>query len=203
MNHKHLYYLIGKSGSGKDSIFAKLQEEFAMRPLLLFTTRPMREGEEDGREYYFVTPAFLEKVRADGKILEERTYYTVNGPWTYFTALLEDYQRIDLSAEDYLGIGTIASYRKLSAAFGEGEVIPLYIEVEDGLRLLRSLEREREQKKPNYAEICRRFLADQEDFSEGRIREAGIVKRFSNDKSQEECVKEVAAFIREIQKSAR
>ena len=39
-------------------------------------------------------------------------------------------------------------------------MVPLYVEVDDGLRLSRALERERKQTEPKYAEMCRRFLAD-------------------------------------------
>ena len=59
-------------------------------------------------------------------------------------------------------------------------MLPIYIEVEDGLRLERALKREREQKEPKYAELCRRFLADSKDFSEENLKKAGIVKRFEN-----------------------
>ena len=50
--------------------------------------------------------------------------------------------------------------------FGKENVIPIYIQVDDGVRLERALERERTQKEPKYAELCRRFLADEKDFSE-------------------------------------
>ena len=52
--------------------------------------------------------------------------------------------------------------------------------VEDGERLSRALNREREQENPRYEEMCRRFIADQSDFSEENILNAGIEKRFQN-----------------------
>ena len=60
-------------------------------------------------------------------------------------------------------------------------MLPVYIEVDDGIRLQRALDREKQQKTPNYAELCRRFLADQQDFSEEKLMEAGILKRYQND----------------------
>ena len=57
---------------------------------------------------------------------------------------------------------------------------PIYIEVEDGLRLSRALERERMHKEPKYKELCRRFLADADDFSDEKLKDAGIDKRFVN-----------------------
>ena len=43
------------------------------------------------------------------------------------------------------------------------------------------MNREKNQKKPNYAELCRRYLADDADFSEEKLLEAGITRRFEND----------------------
>ena len=88
-----------------------------------------------------------------------------------FTA---DDGQIDLSAADYLLIGTLVSYQALREYFGEEAIVPVYLEVEDGLRLARALERERRQEKPKYAEMCRRFLADEEDFSEEILSKAGL-----------------------------
>lgn len=173
-----IYYLMGKSASGKDHIYENLIQETALdlKPFVLYTTRPIRSGEQDGREYFFVDEKRLSELREAGKIIEERMYSTVQGPWYYFTA---DDGQIDLAKHDYLGIGTLESYLKLKAYFGEQAMVPLYVEVDDGLRLSRALERERKQTEPKYAEMCRRFLADCEDFTEEKIAEAGIVRRFS------------------------
>lgn len=49
--------LMGQSSSGKDTIQKELflQKKFVLKPLVLHTTRPPREGEQNGREYYFDT----------------------------------------------------------------------------------------------------------------------------------------------------
>ena len=107
--------------------------------------------------------------------------------WHYFTA---DDGQIDLKNHDYLGIGTLESYQKMKEYFGQDTMVPLYIEVEDGERLSRALTREKMQKSPRYAELCRRFLADCEDFSEEKLLEAGITQRFSNV-NLEECMAEI------------
>ena len=127
-------------------------------------------------------------------ILQMTAYHTVHGIWTYFTA---DDGQVDLSEGNYLGIGTLESYQKLKQYYGEEHVIPVYIEVEDGERLQRALLREREQEKPKYEEMCRRFLADQEDFSEENIREAGIKLRFANE-NLELCVENIIKYINSL-----
>ena len=67
--------------------------------------------------------------------------------------------------------------------------------MEDGLRLRRALEREALQREPGYAELCRRFLADTEDFSEEKLQAAGIKKRFFNE-DLEQTKREIISYIR-------
>ena len=73
--------------------------------------------------------------------------------------------------------------------------MPIYIEVDDGIRLQRALNREKLQEQPKYAEMCRRFLADEVDFSEEKLAEAGIEKRFVN-KTLDETKQELMDYIR-------
>ena len=173
-----IFYMMGKSSSGKDTVYKEIRKELPeLKTLTLYTTRPMREGEKDGVEYYFVSNEILEQYGEEGKIIELRTYQTVYGDWKYAT--IDDGQ-IHLTGSDYLMIGTLESYMKMKAYYGQENLVPLYIEVEDGLRLERALARERMQDVPNYAELCRRYLADRQDFSEEKIAEAGILKRYEN-----------------------
>ena len=85
-------------------------------------------------------------------------------------------------------------YTQLCAYYGKDAIVPIYIEVEDGLRLQRALDRERMQDKPKYTELCRRFLADDADFAEEALEKAGITRRFENDNLQK-TVEEIAAFV--------
>ena len=193
-----IFYIMGKSASGKDHIFEALagREDLRLKPIVLYTTRPIRKGEQDGREYYFVSTEKLVQLRLAGKIIEERVYNTVYGPWYYFTA---DEGQFCLDEQDYIGIGTLESYEKIKAYFGEEKLVPLYIETEDGLRLKRAIRREEKQTEPKYAEMCRRFLADCDDFSEEKITAAGIRKRFQNNGELADCLKELADYIAETE----
>ena len=190
-----IYCVMGKSSSGKDTVYKKLKEQYKeFRLIVPYTTRPIREGEKDGVEYYFVDPEQFRAMKEDGKVIESRSYNTKCGIWTYFTA---DAGQIDLSAADYLLIGTLVSYQALREYFGEEAIVPVYLEVEDGLRLARALERERRQEKPKYAEMCRRFLADEEDFSEENLIKSGITERFGNEDFTE-CLNKIQRYIEEI-----
>ena len=192
-----IFYIMGKSSSGKDTIYKRLlgEQELKLRNIILYTTRPMRQGEMPGREYYFVEDGTFQEFQKQGKIIEARTYQTVYGPWIYFTA---DDGQIELEKRNSLGIGTLESYMNMKEYYGEKNLCPLYIEVEDGERLKRAICREELQQEPKYAEMCRRFLADTEDFSEENLKRAGITKRFSNI-DLESCIKELKNCIQKLQ----
>lgn len=174
-----IYIIIGKSATGKDTIFKKLLEnpQLELKTVTMYTTRPIRHSETDGVEYYFVDEARLRELEEQNKIIEHRSYDTIHGEWHYFT--VNDGQ-INLDKYDYIMHGTLYSYGQIRDYFGRDRVVPLYIEVEDGIRLMRALRREQKQEEPKYAELCRRFLADDEDFSEENIARYGITKRYVN-----------------------
>ena len=185
-------YIMGKSSSGKDTIFKKLKEILPQfRTIILYTTRPIRAGETNGVEYYFTDEAKLKILEKQGAVIEMRAYHTKCGVWKYFTA---DDGQIDLEKYHYIVIGTLQSYEEMRRYFGEDRLVPVYIEVEDGERLSRALMRERQQSEPKYSEMCRRFLADQEDFSEENLETAGIMKRFQNN-NMEECIQEIQMYL--------
>lgn len=188
-----IYCVMGKSSSGKDSIYHEIMEKGALglKPIIPYTTRPIRDGEQDGREYHFCTEDTVQRLQDAGRIMELRAYNTVYGVWKYFTV---DDERIDLSKNNYLYIVTLEGYTKIREYFGADRVVPIYIEVEDGERLMRAIVREQKQDVPKYEEMCRRFLADSADFSEEKLVEAGIVRRFQNNDFVQ-TVQEVTAYI--------
>lgn len=188
-----IFIVMGKSATGKDTIFKELLERTKdhLKTIIPYTTRPIRTGETDGVEYYFVTNEKRDELKAQGKIIEERVYQTVMGEWAYFTA---DDGQVDLSHDSYLMISTLEGYRSLVNYFGAESVVPIYIEVEDGMRLERALNRERIQVNPKYEEMCRRFLADQEDFKEENLRDLHIEKRYFNV-DKETCIQEILSDI--------
>ncbi|MDE7249798.1 MAG: guanylate kinase, partial [Lachnospiraceae bacterium] len=156
-----------------------------------YTTRPIRIGEKEGNEYHFTDETEYKRLEAQGVIIEARAYHTYHGLWRYFTV---DDGKIDLSKENYLMIGTLESYVNTAEYFGKDKVLPVLLELDDGIRLQRALNRERKQKNPRYQELCRRYLADAEDFSEEKIKVAGIPERFSND-NLEKCIAEIKEYI--------
>ena len=192
-----IFLLMGKSTSGKDTIYKNLiaDNDLSLKKVVPYTTRPMRDGETDGVQYFFRDEEGYLDLKNRGKIIEERTYHTNYGEWRYFTV---DDGQIDLASGDsYLVIGTLESYCYFRDYFGKENVLPILIDVEARIRLERAMKREAKQEHPRYDEMCRRFLADEEDFDETKIKEAGVEKRFFNNGLIEDCIKEIREHILE------
>jgi len=189
-----IYCIMGKSSTGKDTIFKMLLDKKDMRleRIVSYTTRPIRSNEVEGDEYHFVSEEEKDRLLEEGKVIEIRKYDTVYGPWFYFTV---DDGSVNLGENNYIIIGTVESYIKLRNFYGEN-IVPVYIEVDDGVRLERALNREKSQANPKYEEMCRRYLADAKDFSSEKLEEAGIDNIFNNSKSSEETCQKIIEFIK-------
>ena len=192
-----VFCIVGKSSSGKDTIYKKLLSNatLQLKRIVLYTTRPIRAGEQEGVEYYFTEEKEMQRLQNDNKSIECRSYNTIYGIWYYF--MVKDNQ-IDLAQFNYLIIGTLESYIKIRDYFGQDKVVPIYIDLDDGERLMRALRRERKQYEPKYEEMCRRFLADAKDFSIHNLEQAGIIKRFCND-NLNVCLSNIEAYILSFQ----
>ncbi len=189
-----IFYLMGKSSTGKDTIYKALlsDKNLNLKRIIPYTTRPIREGEENGVEYIFTDEAGLNELVKKNVVVEQRSYDTFYGVWKYFTVC--DGQ-IDLLCNNYLMIGTPESFSDTQKYFGRSKVIPILIELDDGIRLQRALDREKSQSSPKYEEMCRRFLADSKDFSEEKMKEYQIANRFANEELSN-CILEISNFIK-------
>lgn len=198
----NVFCIIGKSGSGKDTIYKRLIKELDLDPVPLHTTRPMRPGEINGKEYFFV-----EKI-PDENVIELREYETTKGIWKY--ALIDNGQfqkgknkilittpsaiRCMIDYWDNKWSTNLIGYRDTNLTVIP-KIFPILIEVEDGERLIRSIRRERDKDHPDFEEICRRYIADKADFA---FMPFPYVE-FKNEKA-ETCIDQVKKYIENIQK---
>ena len=145
--------LFGPSGSGKDTLAKYLVSNISadIHEIVSCTTRPMRDYEQDGIDYHFLTnEQFTEKV-LNGSMLEATSFRN----WFYGTPIETlNENKINVGVFNIQGIDCLLKDDRL-------DVYPIYIACEDKLRLQRSLNRETN---PNCEEICRRFLTDIKDF---------------------------------------
>ena len=189
-----IFCIMGKSSTGKDTIYKALLKDDALglHRIIPYTTRPIRQGEQDGQEYFFVDETAVKQYKEENRIIEMRTYDTCFGPWRYFTV---NDNRIDLDNQNYLVIGTPEAYLSICRYYGKEKVSPILIELDDGIRLQRALNREKKQAVPKYDEMCRRYLADDKDFAEEKLKECEIDVRFYNDKL-DHCIAMITKYIR-------
>jgi len=146
--------LFGPSGSGKDTLAKYLvANQSNTHEIISCTTRPMRDYEQDGIDYHFLTTEqFAEKV-LDGTMLEATSFRD----WFYGTPIDSlDENKINIGVFNIQGIECLLKDNRL-------EVYPVYIMCEDKVRLQRCLNREMV---PDCEEICRRFLTDMKDFED-------------------------------------
>ena len=181
-----IFCIVGKSCSGKDTIYTRILEQNrpGLVPVVPYTTRPRRPGEAEGQTYHFVTEERLRRYEEEGQVIEKRVYQTTRGPWTYFTL------RFALDA-DRLVITTLEGARALMDCYGPEQVRIVYLHVDDRTRLLRYIDRESRQARPDYAEVCRRFLADQEDFSQERLARFPNLYPIDTGAGIEECLEQL------------
>lgn len=116
----------------------------------------------------------------------------MHGIWNYFTV---DDGQVDLANDSYLLVGTLESYRKVQAYYGLEQVIPIYVEVEDGLRLSRAVERNGRRGSRSMQSCADGSWRMKRIFPKKSFR-SGNCERFQND-DLERCLQEI---FREITK---
>lgn len=153
MNEKFkIIALFGPSGSGKDTILKWLVDNKDIHKIISHTTRPPRDYEKNGVDYYFCSKDEFDEVLETYQFFEISTFNN----WSYGTT----YSALDLNKIN-IGIFTpkvISSYLLENKYF---EVLPIFIDCNAKTRILRNLNREEE---PDCYEICRRYLKDIKDF---------------------------------------
>lgn len=152
--------LVGKSSSGKDTIYHKVMEKMqgVLFPVITFTTRPMRSGEIDGKQYLFVDNSTLTKDLADGDVAEVRSYDSFGDRWYYYTRKSSFSENLI-----YFVVCSLEQVSNYITAFGASTVCAIVVEVSDDVRLKRAIDREMEGK-CNLKEVCRRFISDTEEW---------------------------------------
>lgn len=180
-----IFCIVGKSGSGKDTFYKAVLQRYAGRliPIIPCTTRPMREGEVNGENYFFMSDAQLHELESRGQIIEKREYHTVQGLWTYFTRRFSP-----MDGLEYIVITTLEGASSFIRTFGRETVQVVYLTLPDGQRLRRCLDREDRQSKPDYAEMCRRYLADEGDFAPEKLAQFNDLRRIDTSCPVESCL---------------
>lgn len=193
----NLVYIMGKSATGKDTIYKRIKEKIDINEYILYTTRPIRTGEQEGVDYHYVSNEQMQRFALEGKVIESRTYQTVNGPWTYATIADDQWEK----EGNFLSVGTLESYTSIVEYLKNHpeknlNMMPVYISIDEQEREKRARKREELQAKPNYKEMERRFKTDNIDFSEENLRKAGIGENQTFENYDlDECVESIVKYI--------
>lgn len=160
--------LCGKSASGKDTIQTELVKR-GYEKLISTTTRPMRPGEVEGREYFFRLPEVFASYIANDRLIEYRIYETlVDGKpdrWCYGLEKRE----LD-EAKDYVTIMDLKGLEALKNYYGKENILPIYLKATDELRKNRCIDRG----DYNKTEWNRRLKADRIDFSKENLDKSDV-----------------------------
>ena len=188
---KKIFALLGYSSVGKDTILKQVLKDMDdVKPIISTTTRPMRKGETEGVEYYFIDDT--EFFRRGTDFVEQRIYHTKvkeNGvekeaTWRY------GIERMELEKDDYLiVIVDSVGYKELKNYVGNNKIVPIFISAPQEELKARALARGDLE-----AEVDRRLKDDYERFMDFRVRT--VYHEVKNGEGRlEEAIKEVENII--------
>ena len=188
---KKIFALLGYSSVGKDTILKQVLKDMDdVKPIISTTTRPMRKGETEGVEYYFIDDT--EFFRRGTDFVEQRIYHTKvkeNGvekdaTWRY------GIERAELEKDDYLiVIVDSVGYKELKNYVGNNKIVPIFISAPQEELKARALARGDLE-----AEVDRRLKDDYERFMDFRVRT--VYHEVKNGEGRlEEAIKEVEGII--------
>ena len=188
---KKIFALLGYSSVGKDTILKQVLKDMDdVKPIISTTTRPMRKGETEGVEYYFIDD--VEFFRRGTDFVEQRIYHTKvkengvekNATWRY------GIERMELEKDDYLiVIVDSVGYKELKNYVGNNKIVPIFISAPQEELKARALARGDLE-----AEVDRRLKDDYERFMDFRVRT--VYHEVKNGEGRlEEAIKEVEGII--------
>ena len=149
--------IMGKAGSGKDTLQNELVKQIPNSfPIISCTTRPIRDNEQDGVNYHYLTIEQFTNQLLNNEMLEATEFNN----WFYGTSF-NNLSPTGLNIGVYNPTGV-----EILRADPRVDLTVVYLMANDKVRLLRQLNRE---ENPDCHEIVRRFSADEEDFTEDRL----------------------------------
>lgn len=190
-----IYFLVGQSSTGKDTIKSKLLSIMpSLKDYVYCTTRSMRDGEINGREYLFKSRKDYENDIKSGEVIESRVYnFNGNTPVVYYSLAKE------IDEELYIVTGTPDMCHSYIEYYGSDIVKPIFIVVSDRERLMRAIKRE-DTNKGNYKEVARRFYDEFNEYTKENILSLSGVEYVNNDYI-EDCIEDIRCIIEGIKKN--
>ena len=171
--------LCGKSASGKDTLLNELKAKEGFDSIISTTSRPIREGEQNGREYNFVPKSeFLQMIEKD-EFLEYRTYNTTfaGEPDTwYYGCPKKTLDDLDPN-KDYVIILDMGGTKDFINYYGKENCFVCYVDTSDDIRMQRAGQRG----SFDETEWNRRAADDNIKFSNAIVDDLANARLFNNE----------------------
>lgn len=154
MNKYRIIAICGKSAAGKDTLLHEIiKNNPEVHEIVSCTTRPPREGEVHGKNYFFLTEGEFRERCVNHEMLELSEFRS----WYYGTAL-------DGINPKLINVGVFNPTGICSLMKNENvDVFVVMVDAPDKVRLARALNRETD---PDVDEIVRRYMTDKKDFAD-------------------------------------
>lgn len=146
--------LVGKTSSGKDTIRNELIKTYSMKPIVTYTTRPMRDGEIDGVTYHYVTKEKFSELDYEGFFAETSSYNIETGETWYYGTPIKDLNKDSIIISNPSGVKALKKLKEFDPV-----VAYVYCDRDMTWNRLR-------QRGDKNDEAVRRMAADDEDFKD-------------------------------------
>jgi len=114
-----LIIISGPSGVGKDTVFKELNKRLPdLRKSISVTTRPMREGEINGRDYIFVERKRFEQMIAENRFLEWASVHA-----NYYGTPADEVMRLRGEGRDVVLVIDVQGAEKVAGAVSDALTI--------------------------------------------------------------------------------
>lgn len=184
-----LTMIMARSAAGKTTIVDRMTEKYGYEKVVTSTTRPMRPGEIDGKDYHFLTPEEFDAMESRNEFAESKAYHPASGGvWKYGSAIPKDYLDDD---RKHLLIVTPAGVRDIKAHFGKDaeKILTVYLRVPE-----KELERRLRARGDDTKEAERRIRADRDDFKDAEKDADVVIENYgirNNNRQIEKTIREI------------
>ena len=160
MKKNYVFVLVAKFAAGKTTIAKLLEDRYGLARAITCTTRPKREGEREGIDYYYCTDEEFEEMASKGKLVAINRVPFVNNTEeskikksinkilrkntenTYSKKYGLPIDKLDLDNKSYVVVLEPSGYHDLVEKMGKDKVKVIYLNLSDKERWLRALNRE-------------------------------------------------------------
>ena len=210
MGNNKVFCILGKFASGKTTVAKLLQDGYGLNRAITCTTRAKREGECEGKDYYFVSDEEFETLASEGKLIainrittqqsveqpsvihKLKNIFKSSSTVVYSKKYGLPVQKLNLDECSYICVLEPSGYYDLIDKLGKDNVKSIYLRLNDKERFLRALNREIN---PDINGIIDKYL---EEFALYDSIEDDCDKIINNVGSSDDAATQIYEYIQEV-----